>query len=86
MGQLICAEAEIVGLNAKIDVLKQKSTKKPEGKTKKEENKQQDNTKKEKKKTENRKQIFVGKSPEPIKQHKWLKEKNITGLPITRIK
>ena len=62
-GNLSDAEAEIVALNAKIDVLKQKSTKKPEGKTKKEENKQQDNTKKEKKKTEKKKPDFRWQKP-----------------------
>ena len=41
-GDLSDAEAEIVALNAKIDILKQKGTKKPEGKARKEEKKQQD--------------------------------------------
>ena len=57
-GNLSEAEAEIVALNAKIDVLKQKGTKKPEGKSKKEENKPQDENKKEKKKTDKKKTDF----------------------------
>ena len=61
-GNLSEVEAEIVALNAKIDVLKQKGMKKPEGKSKKEENKQQDENKKEKKKTDKKKADFVGKN------------------------
>ena len=45
-GKLSDEEAEIVTLYAKIEVLKHKGTKKPEGKFKKEENKQQDKGKK----------------------------------------
>ena len=44
-------------------MLKQKGTKKPEGKIKKEENKQQDNNKKEKKKTEKKKADFCWHKP-----------------------
>ena len=62
-GNLSEAEAEIISLNAKIDVLKQKGTKKPEGKSKKEENKQQDESKKEKKKTEKMKADFYWQNP-----------------------
>ena len=62
-GNLSKAEAEIVALNAKIDVLKQKGTKKPEGKSKKEENKPQDENKKEKKKNEKKKTDFHWQKP-----------------------
>ena len=62
-GNLSKAEAEIVALNAKIEVLKNKGTKKPEGKPKKEEKKQQDDNKKEKKKTEKKKADFHWQNP-----------------------
>ena len=55
-GNLSEAEAEIVALNAKIDVLKQKGTKNPEGKAKKED--KHDDNKKEKKKMEKKKTDF----------------------------
>ena len=57
------AEAEIVALNPKIEVLKHKETKKPEGKPKKEEKKHQDDNKKEKKKTEKKKVDFLCQNP-----------------------
>ena len=60
MGKL---EAEIVALNAKIDILKQKRTKKPEGKSRKEEKKQQDKNKKDKKKPEKKKVDFCWQKP-----------------------
>ena len=62
-GNLSKAEAEIITLNAKIDILKQKETKKPEGKARKEEKKQQDEKKKEKKKTEKKKADFCWQKP-----------------------
>ena len=62
-GNLSEAEAEIVALNAKIEVLKHKGMKKPEGKAKKEEKKQQDENKKEKKKTEKKKADFCWQKP-----------------------
>ena len=62
-GNLSEAEAEIVALNAKTDVLKQKGTKKPEGKSKKEENKLQDKNKKEKKKTDKKKADLSWQKP-----------------------
>ena len=52
-----------MALNAKIEVLKHKGTKKPEGKTKKEAKKQQDKNKKEKKKTEKKKADFCWQNP-----------------------
>ena len=85
-GNLSEAEAEIVALNAKIDVLKQKGTKKPEGTSKKEENKPQDKNTKEKKKTDKKKTDFHWQKPGPTKRKGRLKGKNITGVPITRIK
>ena len=60
-GNLSEAEAEIVALNAKIDVLKQKGTKKPEGKAKKED--KHDDNKKEKKKTDKKKTDFCWQKP-----------------------
>ena len=57
------AEAEIVALNANIEVLKLKGMKKPEGKAKKEENKQEDENKKEQKKTEKKKADFHWHKP-----------------------
>ena len=58
-GKLLDEEAEIVALNAKIEVLKHKGTKKPEGKLKKEEQKQQDKGKQDdKRKQEKRKVDF----------------------------
>ena len=60
-GNLSNAEPEIVALNAKIEVLKQKGTKKPEGKAKKED-KQNDN-KKEKKKNDTKKTDFHWQKP-----------------------
>ena len=60
-GNLSDAEAEIVALNAKIEVLKQKGTKKPEGKAKKED--KQDDYKKEKKKNEKKKTDFCWQKP-----------------------
>ena len=60
-GNLSEAEAEIVALNAKIDVLKQKGIKKPEGKAKKED--QHDENKKEKKKTDKKKTDFRWQKP-----------------------
>ena len=62
-GNLSEAEAKIVALNAKIEVLKHKGTKKPEGKSRKEEKKQQDENKKEKKKTEKKKVDFHWQKP-----------------------
>ena len=62
-GNLSEAEAEIVALNAKTDVPKQKGTKKPEGKSKKEENKLQDKNKKEKKKTDKKKADLSWQKP-----------------------
>ena len=62
-GNLSEAEVEIFALNTKIDVLKQKGTKKPEGKSKKEENKPQDEHKKEKKKTDKKKTDFRWQKP-----------------------
>ena len=55
-GNLSEAEAEIVALNAKINVLKQKGIKKPEGKAKKED--KHNENKKEKKKTDKKKIDF----------------------------
>ena len=57
-GNLSDAEAEIVALNAKIEVLKQKGTKKPEVKAKKEEKKDEN-----KKKTEIKKPDFRWQKP-----------------------
>ena len=62
-GNLSKAEAEIVALNAKIEVLKHKGMKKPEGKSRKEEKKQQDENKTEKKKTEKKKADFRWQKP-----------------------
>ena len=62
-GNLSKVEAEIVTLNAKIDILKQKGMKKPEGKSKQEEKKQQDENKKEKKKMEKKKADFRWQKP-----------------------
>ena len=85
-GNLSEAEAEIIALNSKIDVLKQKGTKKPEGKSKKEENKQHDEkARRKRRKLIKRKQTFIGKTPGPTKRKGQLKGKNITGVPITRI-
>ena len=62
-GNLSEAEAEIVTLNAKIDILKHKGTKKPEGKSRKEEKRQLDENKKEKKKPEKKKADFCWQKP-----------------------
>ena len=57
-GNLSEAEVEIVALNAKIEALKHKGMKKPEGKFRKEDKKQQDKNKKGKKKTEKKNADF----------------------------
>ena len=62
-GNLSKAEAEIVALNPKIEVLKHKGMKKPEGKSRKEEKKWQDKNKKEKKKPEKKKTDFHWQKP-----------------------
>ena len=62
-GNLSEAEAEIVAMNANIEVLKLKGMKKPEGKAKKEENQQEDENKKEQKKTEKKKADFHWHKP-----------------------
>ena len=80
-GNLSEAEAEILALNAKIDVLKQKGTKKPEGKSKKEENKQQDDNKKEKKKTDQRKTDFHWQKPRTNQTKRMVKEKEYYWCP-----
>ena len=49
-------------------------------------NDKHDNNKKEKKKTDKRRQTSVGKSQGPTKLIGRLKQKNITGVPITKIK
>ena len=60
-GNLSNAEAEIVAINAKIEVLKLKGTKKPDGKAKKED--KQDDNKKEKKKNDKKKTDFCWQKP-----------------------
>ena len=83
-GNLSDAEAEIVAINAKIDVLKQKGTKKPEGKTKKEDKLY--DYKKEKKKSDTKKTDFRWQKPRPNQTKEWLKAKNTTGALITKTK
>ena len=62
-GNLSEAEVEIVALNAKIEALKHKGMKKPEGKFRKEGKKQQDKNKKGKKKTEKKNADFHWENP-----------------------
>ena len=64
-GNLSEAEAEIVALSAKIDVLKHK--KKPEGKSRKEEKNSKTRTIRKRRNLRKRKQTFVSKNPEPTK-------------------
>ena len=59
---LLAYKLKVVSLKI-LQVLKQKGTKKPEGKSKKEENKQQDDNKKEKKKTVKKKTDFRWQKP-----------------------
>ena len=97
-GNLSDAEAEIVALNAKIEVLKQKGTKRLEVIAKKED--KQDDNKKEKKKTEKMKTDFRWQKPRanqtkrtvegkeyywcPNHQNKTMKEWAAVGTPQTR--
>ena len=82
-GNLSNAEAEIVALNANIDVLKQKGTKKPEGKTKKED--KQNENKKEKKKTDTKKADFRWQKPRPNQTKRMVEGKEYTtGALITK--
>ena len=68
MGKLSDEESEIVALNAKIEVLKHKGTKKAEGKPKKEEKKQHDKGKMDdNKKQEKKKQTFICRNQDQIK-------------------
>ena len=78
-GNLSDAEAEIVALNAKIDVLKQKGTKKPEGKTKKED--KQNENKKEKKKTDTKKADFRWQKPRPNQTKRTVEGKEYYTCP-----
>ena len=78
-GNLSDAEAEIVALNAKIDVLKQKGTKKPEGKTKKED--KQNENKKEKKKTDTKKADFRWQKPRPNQTKRTVEGKEYYWCP-----
>ena len=67
------AESEIVTLNAKIEVLKHKGVKKPEGKAKKVEKKNKTKTGRKRRKQRKRKQTFICRNPEPTKQRElWM--------------
>ena len=78
-GNLSDAEAEIVTLNAKIEVLKQKGTKKLEVKAKKED--KQDDNKKEKKKTEKKKTDFRWQKPRANQTKRTVKGKEYYWCP-----
>ena len=75
-GNLSDAEAEIVALNAKIEVLKQKGTKKPEVKAKKED--KQDN---KKKKTEKKETDFRWQKPRANQTKRTVKGKEYYWCP-----
>ena len=78
-GNLSDAEAEIVALNTKIDVLKQKGSKKPEGKTKKED--KQNENKKETKKTDTKKADFCWQKPRPNQAKRMVEGKEYYWFP-----
>ena len=81
-GNLSDEEMEIVALNAKIEVLKHKGTKKLEGKPKKEEKKQQDEGKKDnKRKQEKKKADFHWQKPRPNQTKRTVKEKEYYWCP-----
>ena len=83
-GNLSDAEAEIVALNAKIDVLKQKGTKKPEGKAKKED--KPNENKKEKKKTDTKKTDFHWQKPRPNQTKRTVEGKEYYWCPNHKTK